>query len=77
MMNRLARAAGVAPEGAFAAVMATGIVSRASHADAPAISTVLLWLASGGLIVVAVLAVARPARIGQAAARIGGRQLPE
>jgi len=59
-MRRPARVAGALPEGAFAAVMATGIVSRASHADAPAISTALLWLATAALVLLAVLAPVRP-----------------
>ena len=67
-MRRPARVAGALPEGVFAAVMATGIVSRASHADAPVISTALLWLAAAGLVVLAVLAVARPRPRGSRAA---------
>src|SRR5690349_5442313 len=63
-MRWLARAAGALPEGVFAVVMATGIVSRASHADAPAISTGLLWLAAAALVVLVVLALARPRRAG-------------
>ncbi|HEY2868331.1 MAG TPA: hypothetical protein VGJ11_02420 [Gaiellales bacterium] len=67
-MRWLARAAGAVPEGVFAAVMATAIVSRASHADAPAISTVLLWLATAALVVLAALAAARPRPRGSRAA---------
>jgi tellurite resistance protein TehA-like permease len=67
-MSRLARAVGALPEGAFTAVMATGIVSRASHADAPAISTALLWIATAALAVLAVLAAARPRPRGSRAA---------
>src|SRR5215831_15261569 len=59
-MRRPARAAGALPEGVFAAVMATGIVSRARHADAPDISTALLWVATAALLVLAALAVVRP-----------------
>jgi tellurite resistance protein TehA-like permease len=67
-MRWLARAAGALPEGVFAVVMATGIVSRASHADAPAISTGLLWLAAAALVVLVVLALARPRPAGGRAA---------
>jgi tellurite resistance protein TehA-like permease len=67
-VRRPARVAGALPEGVFAAVMATGIVSRASHADAPAISTALLWLATVALVVLAALAVARPRPRGSRAA---------
>jgi tellurite resistance protein TehA-like permease len=67
-MRRPARVAGALPEGVFAAVMATGIVSRASHADAPVISTALQWLAASGLVVLAVLALARPRPRGSRAA---------
>ena len=67
-MRWLVRATGALPEGVFAAVMATGIVSRASHADAPAISTALLWLAAAGLVVLAVLALARSRPRGSRAA---------
>ena len=67
-MRRRPRVAGALPEGVFAAVMATGIVSRASHADAPVISTALQWLAASGLVVLAVLALARPRPRGSRAA---------
>lgn len=67
-MRWLARAAGALPEGVFAVVMATGIVSRASHPDAPVISTALLWLATAALIVLGVLALARPRPRGSRAA---------
>jgi len=67
-MRWLARAAAALPEGVFAVVMATGIVSRASHADAPVVSTALLWLATAALIVLGVLALLRPRPRGSRAA---------
>jgi tellurite resistance protein TehA-like permease len=54
------RAAAALPEGAFAAVMATGIVSLASKDELPLISDVLLGVATAMLVVLAGLAVARP-----------------
>lgn len=67
-MRWLARAAGALPEGVFAVVMATGIVSRATHADAPVISTALLWLATAVLVVLGGPALVRPRRRGSRAA---------
>jgi tellurite resistance protein TehA-like permease len=55
-----ARAANALPEGAFGAVMATGIVSLASKDELPLISTALLGTATAILVVLAGLAVARP-----------------
>jgi tellurite resistance protein TehA-like permease len=55
-----ARAASALPEGTFAAVMATGIVSLASKDELPLISDALLGLATALLVVLAGLAVARP-----------------
>jgi tellurite resistance protein TehA-like permease len=56
----VARAASAVPEGAFAAVMATGIVSLATEDELPVISDVLLGLATAGLVVLAGLVVVRP-----------------
>jgi tellurite resistance protein TehA-like permease len=55
-----ARAARALSEGAFAVVMATAIVSRATHAEAPAISDVLLWIAVAALIALSALTPVRP-----------------
>jgi tellurite resistance protein TehA-like permease len=55
-----ARAANALPEGAFAAVMATGIVSLASKDELPLVSDALLGIATALLLVLAGLAVARP-----------------
>ena len=55
-----ARAARALPEGAFAAVMATAIVSLASDDELPVLSDVLLGIATGALVALAALAVARP-----------------
>jgi tellurite resistance protein TehA-like permease len=55
-----ARAAAALPEGAFAAVMATAIVSLASKDELPLVSDTLLGIATAMLVVLAGLAVARP-----------------
>ncbi len=55
-----ARAARALPEGAFAAVMATAIVSLASDDQLPVLSDVLLGIATAALVVLAPLAVVRP-----------------
>lgn len=55
-----ARAAGALPEGAFAAVMATGIVSLASYEELPLISDALLAIAASALVALAALVLIRP-----------------
>jgi tellurite resistance protein TehA-like permease len=55
-----ARAARALPEGAFAAVMATAIVSLASDDELPVLSDALLGIATAALVALAALAVARP-----------------
>jgi tellurite resistance protein TehA-like permease len=55
-----ARAARALPEGAFAAVMATAIVSLASDDELPVLSDILLAIATAALVVLAGLALARP-----------------
>jgi tellurite resistance protein TehA-like permease len=55
-----ARAARALPEGAFAAVMATAIVSLASDDELPVLSDVLLGIATAALVVLAALALVRP-----------------
>jgi tellurite resistance protein TehA-like permease len=59
-VDRPARAARALPEGAFAAVMATGIVSLASDDELPVISDLLLGIATAALALFAVLVLARP-----------------
>jgi tellurite resistance protein TehA-like permease len=55
-----ARAAAALPEGAFAAVMATGIVSLATFDELPVVSDVLLGIATAALLVLAALVAVRP-----------------
>jgi tellurite resistance protein TehA-like permease len=56
----VARAAAALPEGAFAAVMATGIVSLASFDELPVVSDALLAIATAALVVLAALVAVRP-----------------
>lgn len=51
-MRRLDRAAAALPEGAFAVVMGTGIVSLACRSVLPVASEVLLWLGAGVLVAI-------------------------
>ena len=51
-MRRLDPAADALPEGAFAVVMATGIVSLACRSVLPVASQVLLWLGAGVLVAI-------------------------
>jgi tellurite resistance protein TehA-like permease len=55
-----ARAADALPEGAFAVVMATGIVSLATDDELPLLSDALLAIAVAALVVLSALVVARP-----------------
>jgi tellurite resistance protein TehA-like permease len=54
-----ARAADALPEGAFAAVMATGIVSLACDDELPVVSDALVGVATAALVVLAALAIIR------------------
>lgn len=62
-----ARAADALPEGAFAVVMATGIVSLATDDELPLLSDVLLAIAVAALVVLSALVFARPRARGRRA----------
>jgi Voltage-dependent anion channel len=54
------RARAALPEGAFAVVMATAVVARATHAELPEVSTALLWTSLAALVLVAAVLMAAP-----------------